>query len=300
MSTAYTALAGLRCSLAFDSLVFDLAAGNPRMRAAAANALGEIDDRRVDGPLLAARRDSNDLVRKAVYSSLAKLHSKPVTDSLVRDLSSDNPQTRTLAVTTLGGIGDRRVFSHVVRLLADSSWRVRGAVVQTLPALDGKRSVRPLIRFLADTTNWNDDRKANVIVMAVEQVGKLRARRAVPYLARLIYNPRSNVREAAAAALCQIGGKQAGEACAKYVVSAPKNGIAVNRWWPLLLTLDDPRVEGIRRHYYYVYGFLDKELDLSHSRSRCIRELGAYPYWLIKTLDLDQQAVDRAATPDLI
>jgi len=115
----------------------------PEVRAAAAEALGEIGDRSAVGVLVVLIKDHDDTVRFAAVSGLRMLADPASFDALIeatRDLVSG---VREAAVVALARIGDRRAVDRMLEMVlkdteraaADQAWTSLQVLVGNDPAL---------------------------------------------------------------------------------------------------------------------------------------------------------------------
>ncbi len=161
-----SALAEIQDARAVPALSELLERQDPRIRAAAAYALGMIGDKAAADPLLAALADTDDRVR-------------------------------TEAAAALGRIGDPRAVPALVAALADAERRVHGQVVWALGELGAEEAVEPLIADLqADDLYRRTD--------AARALGRIGDQRALEPLTARLPDTEDSVRSAAAEAIPQV------------------------------------------------------------------------------------------------
>ena len=143
-----------------------------RIREDAARALGQLEDESACAALIESLTDEDVDVRLAAAEALGRLECEAATRALVRRLDDDDPDVSATSALALGTIGDEFAIRPLIDHLDHADRFVRGDVAIAL--------------------------------------GRLRASAAVAALTRIMRNdPISNVREAATAALCAIGGPDA-------------------------------------------------------------------------------------------
>lgn len=152
----------------------------------------------------------------------------------LRQLDDPHHEVREQAAHELGKIGDPTVARALIQLLDDPDADVRFAVAEALGELRSEEAMKPLMRRLDDEDpdvcaaaavalgkigltdpigtliDKLDDQDRFVRAGAAQALGDLDAAAAVPQLVNLMRNDSiGDVRRAAAAALCQIGGREA-------------------------------------------------------------------------------------------
>src|SRR5262249_30228927 len=108
---------------------------NPRLRAAAAEALGELcapRSRVACAPRAAPAlgrplADTESAVRSAAIASLARLGARVAVPAVAGRLEDENVGVRRSAALALGELGDRRAVLPLIARLADASREVRAA-----------------------------------------------------------------------------------------------------------------------------------------------------------------------------
>ncbi|MBI5576671.1 MAG: HEAT repeat domain-containing protein [Deltaproteobacteria bacterium] len=158
-----------------ETIIANLSARNPEIRAAALILIGET--RRIDaiGKVLEALKDADERVRIAAHETLktfaepsvAENSSEP-SDNTVNRISSmypesagaipaivsalrhDSPEVRAGAADVLGDVGDSGSVVHLMRSLSDSDPRVRSAAASALGRIKDPRAVGPLAKLSQD------------------------------------------------------------------------------------------------------------------------------------------------------
>jgi HEAT repeat protein len=169
--------------------------GREDVRAAAAAALGEIDDDRAVEPLIAAVKDPGANVRAAAARALGQLGDVRAVDRLIMALRDHESVVRGAAAVALGEIGDLKAVEPLINVLHGRE-DVRAAAASALGQIGDPRAVEPLIAALKDL---------RLCVAAAEALVQIGAPAAAPLVASL-RDRAEVVRNAAAEALIvQIG-----------------------------------------------------------------------------------------------
>ena len=89
--------------------------------------------------------------RETAANALGNLGDKRAVSPLIYILSSERcPYVRQAVATSLGQLGEKRAVDPLIKALGDDSWWVRQAVATSLGQLGDKRAVDPLIKALSD------------------------------------------------------------------------------------------------------------------------------------------------------
>jgi HEAT repeat protein len=114
----------------------------PRIRAAAARALGKIGGKQCIKSLTKALDDEDLRVREAAKEGLLL--------NIIKAFNDTDPQNRAAAARVLGKIGSRRGVKSLRNVLTDKDPRVRAAAAKALGQIGSKRSIRSLAKALKD------------------------------------------------------------------------------------------------------------------------------------------------------
>lgn len=197
---AAEALGELRDRRAVDALVAATTAPQPELRTAATMSLGLIGDHVAAEALFVAARDEQPAVRDAAIRSLSALGIS--LDKVSPDLSSSSWQVRAAAVATLARLGDRNAVPLIVSALRDSDSRVRTEAARTLGQFNDPTATDALIGTLSDQSG-------DVRVEAAFALGRLKNSRALVPLASLLNDRDPRVSLAAAESLGRMGDPRA-------------------------------------------------------------------------------------------
>lgn len=196
------------------------------VRRAAAEALGMLQDKRAIEPLVQSLLDNVERVRQSAMDALAKF-GKLASSPLLNAMSHErNKYTLRAIIRTLGSIGDVKAVPALIEKLSSSYFIVRRAAQHALipfgPSISetllttlsyNKSNIRTL---LIDARN---DEHPELQLRAVKALGGLEEHRAVPILKTLVEQGQSDVQDAAANALIQIGCSAWGRCGALIVLS---------------------------------------------------------------------------------
>ena len=174
-----------------------------KVRRHAAEALGEIKDKRAVEPLIEALKDEG--VRHSAATALGRIEDKRALEPLIKVLREDpNEIVRGSAAYALGRIKDKKAVEPLIEtLLEDKDSYARQGAAVALGNIGDKSSVKPLIRALGDQDSY-------VRSNAVLALGKIGDERVVELLKKILEDEDEAVRvcKAAKEALKRIQKKQ--------------------------------------------------------------------------------------------
>jgi HEAT repeat protein len=154
-----------------------------------------IGDKRTVKSLIRALKDKNEDVRERAAMALGKIGDERAVEPLIRALKDKDKFVRTSAAKSIGKIGD---INFLVNALRDKDSNVREAALEALNMLDwGPRNVSEKINFLIVSKKWNE----------VVKLGEP----SIEPLVQVLNYEGGEIRENAARALGEIGGKRAVE-----------------------------------------------------------------------------------------
>ena len=180
------------------ALINALTNSSPKVRAHAAETLGELRNRSAVNPLIAALSDSEPRVRTQAAYALSVIRDHRAADPLVRALQDSSPEVRAAAAEALGQLGDRGVVDLLIAALKDSNGRVRSSAAFALGQIKDDRAVDPLISVLHDS----DD---GVRALASLALGEIRDPRAAEPLLGMLQDSNPMAKANAATGLGLIG-----------------------------------------------------------------------------------------------
>lgn len=122
-------------------LINALKTGDPQVRSAAAEALGNKKDVKVIEPLAQALNDESRDVRSKAIEALGKI-GEPAIETLIQALKHKETVIRQSAAYALGDIGDIRALEALTQAKEDKSWWVRSAAKGTLKKIQKKQLPR--------------------------------------------------------------------------------------------------------------------------------------------------------------
>ncbi len=132
---------------AVEPLLETLHKNDKTARASAAEALGEIGDKRAVKPLIKALGDKSSLVRKKSAEALGLLGDRRAVEALIRAIIDKDQNVSYHAEVSLGKLGDRRAIPSLIRALKDKE-RMYGAV-KALKEIDDPQATKPILELLA-------------------------------------------------------------------------------------------------------------------------------------------------------
>ena len=214
-------------TITFDAALRDLASGSPKARAAAAHALGGVDDpterRRAIDALVRALDDDRPEVRAEAAASLGELADASVLPFLVKRLDDGVPEVRQNAAIALGTLRAAEGFDALALALREGPADLRFQAATSLAEIDPARAYEPLIAALAD-------RDAQVVGAAALALGAIGDHRAVPALLDQLAHSDSSTRFDVAYALAELR-----ESAGREVLAAATSD--VDRAWDAVTAL---------------------------------------------------------------
>lgn len=214
----------------FDAILAQFSAVDADLRRDACEAVSDLDERERFIPRLAELLADPDAgVKEAALNALVSIGGRPVADSVAPFLRSSDVSLRNIAIEALqqlgpvilpaisvlltdpdddvvkfavdilAGTGDRRAVPMVKGLLGHANPNVRASVAVCLGRIKAPESVYALIEALSDAEEW-------VRFSAVEGIGHLQDKAALPRLLDIIEKETGLLREAAIDAAANIAG----------------------------------------------------------------------------------------------
>lgn len=156
-------------SYAVEPLVATLKSGGFLEREHAAEALGQIGDKRAVEPLITAFRKivQDQRVREAAAKALGEFGSS-VVEPLIAALKDENRVVRKLAAEVLGHIGDERAVEPLIAALKPGQYHISsGHAVTALGQIGNKRAIEPLLTHLMGKNDFIREHAAK----ALDQLG---------------------------------------------------------------------------------------------------------------------------------
>ncbi len=124
------------------------------LRAASAEALGVLRDRRAVDPLIAAIQDSQTSVQIAAMHALGRIGDLRAQQVILPLLQDSDEQKRMAAAYALGMMRSDRAYKHLIKLLEDAQPRVRAAAAEALGHIGDLRAADALRQHLSDRDAW--------------------------------------------------------------------------------------------------------------------------------------------------
>jgi HEAT repeat protein/beta-lactamase regulating signal transducer with metallopeptidase domain len=147
--------------------------------------------------LIARLKDEDPGVRAAAAEALGKLEDPRAVPGLLGILNDREVRVRSAAAQSLGKFHDSRAINGLAALLRDSSADVRKEALNALSEYESGVPVEAVIRLL-------DDPDAELRHAAAHTLGNQKDRSAGPALAKAVRDPSPEVRQAAIEALAEL------------------------------------------------------------------------------------------------
>jgi beta-lactamase regulating signal transducer with metallopeptidase domain len=179
------------------ALVTALRDSDAEVRRAAANSLGQLDDKRAVPALLAALKDADAEVRQQSAWALGQLEDHRAVSGLAAALTDGNVDVRRKAAWALGQLNDESAASALTAALHDADADVRKTSAWSLGQLELRTAPPALIEALKDSD-------ADVRRTAAWALSEMGDARAVPALRLMLNDADADARRNAIHALGQI------------------------------------------------------------------------------------------------
>jgi len=155
--------------------------------------------------LVAALKDTDPGVRAAAAEALGRLDDKSAGNALAGLLNDPSPEVQEQAIMALAELEDPRAVPGLEKLLTSTDADTREQAASRLGDLDLTAAPASLINALKDSN-------ADVREAAANSLGNIEDQKSVPALIPLLNDPDKDVQEATVNALHNIGGPAAMEA----------------------------------------------------------------------------------------
>ncbi len=169
--------------------------------------LGEIKDNQAVEPLLGLISNQDYNIRSHVCESLGKIADTTGFNDVSVRMKDSVEVVRKSAAVALGKIKDIRAIPHLIRGLSDPHFSVRMSSAHSLVQM-GEPAVKPLISLL-------DHSVGPALDLAIESLGELKDKRAVPYLLEKLKDQNWATRAFAVEALGNMGDQRGVQAIRK-------------------------------------------------------------------------------------
>ena len=146
------AIAKLQDARAGNALTGVLADPNPLVRAAAADALGDLGHEGAFEPLMGLLSDGEAQTRVAAVRALGKLKNPAAIEKLVHLLQDKSQEVKKAAIVALGQIGEPSSVRHLLPLMKDPALEVRQSAIEALMRIGAPESIETLIEALVDAS----------------------------------------------------------------------------------------------------------------------------------------------------
>ncbi|NOZ85782.1 MAG: hypothetical protein GXP49_05900 [Deltaproteobacteria bacterium] len=219
---ALTALEKARTPVAVRAILDSLSARNPRVRIAAAEALGRRGDTGVSKTLLSAlSRERHEGVQAAIIKSLGTLRYKPALKTILRYIGRRSPKAlRITALEAASEIGGRAIYKPVSFIVTRKKFRkdcdiadLKAAAYRALGASGRPGAFRILKDVIESYPAFSWELPPRVRAAAIEGLGRLGNRKGVDVLLKLNGKLKEKDREilgdAIVRAMAMLGGRKA-------------------------------------------------------------------------------------------
>ena len=179
---------------AVPGLITALHDADAEVRQQAAWALAQLEDKRATEPLMAALKDSNAEVRRKSAWALGQLEEQSAAPALAAALRDDDAEVRKNAAWSLGQLELRTAPTELIDALKDHNADVRRTAAWALSEMGDARAVPALRQMLSDT---DADARKN----AINALGQIRDSSAMQAIIEAMKSTDAEVRRAAAQAL---------------------------------------------------------------------------------------------------
>lgn len=192
-------------------LIEVLRTGTRQAQYMAVQILGKMNDRRAVEPLIVLLENTHhEHIRAATAEALGNLKDPRGTDPLLRCMSDPHDVVRLKATFALGGLDDLRIVPPLMAALEDSVTGVRASALVSLDRIWPKLTDDAQKRGILDGIEQAAvDTSAAVRYVAVQLLGSMGDREAVPILIESLKDENRPIRKKSARSLGQLGDERA-------------------------------------------------------------------------------------------
>ena len=192
-------------------LIEVLRTGTRQAQYMAVQILGKMNDRRAVEPLIVLLKNTHhEYIRAATAEALGNLKDPRATDPLLRCMKDPHDVVRLKATFALGGMDDIRVVPPLMAALGDSVTGVRASALVSLdriwPKVTEDVQKREILNGIEQAAV---DTSAAVRYVAVQLLGSMGDRKAVPILIESLKDEHRPIRKKAAQSLGELGDQRA-------------------------------------------------------------------------------------------
>jgi HEAT repeat protein len=243
-------------------------------RQGAAQALGELGDKRAVDPLIACLQDDNADVKKNATNALGQLGDKRAVEPLIGVLKTDTTEVGLAAAEALGLLGDSAAVPPLVASLSDQDAGLRLACAQALDKLHYQpEKVEDNVTYLIALQAWDkvakmgapafeplvaclSDQNRDVHESAIGALGDLGDKRAISPLSDAL--PDWNLNGALVSALEKLGWKPTSGAEQIYAWIGKQDSTHLKEQWDKTrqVLLDDVSSSNHQKMENAVYSFM--------------------------------------------
>ncbi|MDE3084231.1 MAG: HEAT repeat domain-containing protein [Verrucomicrobiota bacterium] len=244
------------------------------MRQGAAQALGQLNDKRAVKPLITCLQDESIEVKQNAARALGLLGDKRAVEPLIKVFNDEIGEVKKSAAEALGLLGDSQAIAPLLTGLTDEDSELRQTCAQALQKLNYKPAkVEDNVAYLIALKSWDEaaklgppayeplvaclsDMNTDVKESAIEALGHLGDKRAIEPLSKAL--PDWNLNAALVSALEQLGWKPTSDAEQVYTWIAKKNSEQLKKEWGKTrkVLLDDVGSNDHQKIENAVYSFM--------------------------------------------
>jgi HEAT repeat protein len=216
-------------------------------RQGAAQALGQLGDKRAVKPLIACLQDENVDVKKNAATALGQLGDKSAVEPLIKAFTNEDKETKLAAAEALGSLADPAAVAPLAASLTDQDAEIRRTCAQALDKLHYQPpQVADNVTYLIALQAWDkvaklgapafdplsaclSDQSPDIRQGAVEALGDLGDKRAIGPLNEAL--PDWDLNASLVSALERLGWKPATESQQVYAWIGKKDSAHLKQEW---------------------------------------------------------------------
>lgn len=177
------------------------------VRRVALEVLGFMEAPGVEEALVEPLADKDPKVRAAAAATAGFVKAKSLRDALIKRVETDNDLlTRSYAIEAVSRIGGEDTVAHLDRWVRNANESIQLTALHQFWWHDKERGAARTAEFLADPKLREDGTTRPLLIQAIEEAVKYRAKSTLPELVGLLSHPRARIRDAAYGALSEITG----------------------------------------------------------------------------------------------
>ncbi len=174
----------------------------PRVKAAAAEALGLLGTSGLVDVLLGYFDTDEPIIRNSVVRAILRLADEETVEGIAVYLKHMEKRVRILAAYTLGQLKSKRATDHLMQALSDDTFAVREAVVKALGDLRDPKASESLIKVASEPQRFP-------LMWVIDSLGKIGGSSAIPLVMKTLKGYEAEVREVSAEVLGKLRAMEA-------------------------------------------------------------------------------------------